>query len=50
MKRIVGLIVLALVVFWVISSPDSAANVVQSIGAGLRNAADAVVRFFAELV
>jgi hypothetical protein len=50
MKRIIGWIVIALVLFWVISSPDSAADTLQAIGTALGNAADAVVQFFAELV
>jgi hypothetical protein len=46
----VGFLVIALLLFWVFSSPDSAAGSVQNIGAMLRDAAEAVIRFFTQLV
>jgi hypothetical protein len=49
-KRIVGLLVIALLVFWVFVSPDTAAGTVREIGTMLRNGADAMIRFFTALV
>jgi hypothetical protein len=49
-KRIIGLLVLALLLFWVFSAPDSAANAVDNIVAILRDAAENVIRFFTQLV
>lgn len=50
MRRLVGLIVIALLIFWVIAQPDSAAATIQNIGAILRDAAESVIRFFTQLV
>ena len=50
MKRIVGLLVIALLVFWVFVSPESAADTVQDIGSLLRQGAENVITFFTELV
>jgi hypothetical protein len=50
MKRLVGLIVIALLVFWVIAQPNSAANTIQNLVLILRDAAEAVIRFFTQLV
>ncbi|HYH29171.1 MAG TPA: hypothetical protein VD903_02200 [Pseudonocardia sp.] len=49
MKRIIGLLVIALLVFWVFVSPDSAAGTVRDIAALLREGADAIIRFFTQL-
>jgi hypothetical protein len=49
-KRIVGLLVIALLVFWVFVSPDSAAGTVQDIGSLLREGAESIIRFFTQLV
>jgi hypothetical protein len=49
-RRLVGFIVIALLVFWVLAQPDSAAGTIQSIVAILRDAAEAVIRFFTQLV
>jgi hypothetical protein len=49
-KRIVGLLVIALLVFWVFVSPDSAADTVQDIGSLLREGAESVITFFTQLV
>ena len=50
MKRIVGLLVIALLVWWVFVDPDSAANTVQNIGSLLREGAESVISFFTQLV
>jgi hypothetical protein len=49
-KRIVGLLVIALLVFWVFISPDSAADTVQDIGSLLREGAESIITFFTQLV
>ena len=49
-RRIVGLLVLALVIFYIITQPDSAANALHNIGVILRNAAQSIIRFFSRLV
>jgi hypothetical protein len=49
-KRIVGLLVIALLVFWVFIDPDSAADTVQDIGSLLRRGAESMITFFTELV
>lgn len=49
-KKIVGLLVIALLIFFVVTQPDSAANSVQNIGSILRNAAESVTRFFTRIV
>ncbi len=49
-KRIIGLLVIALLVFWVFVSPDSAANTVQDIGNLLRTGAESIIRFFTQVV
>lgn len=50
MKKIVGLLVIALLIFFVVTQPDSAATSVQNIGTILKNAADAVTRFITRVV
>lgn len=50
MNKLVGLVVIALLIFFVIAQPDAAANSLQNILATLRDAAQAVVRFFTNLV
>jgi hypothetical protein len=49
-KRIVGLLVIALLVFWVFISPESAADTVQDIGSLLREGAESIITFFTQLV
>jgi hypothetical protein len=49
-RRIVGFLVLALVIFFIITQPETAAESVQSIGATLRDAADSITTFFTRLV
>lgn len=50
MQRVVGLLVLALVLFWIISSPESAAATVTAILAILIGFAEQIVEFFRALV
>ena len=49
-RRIVGFLVLALVIFFIITQPKAAADVVQSIGATLKDAAESITTFFRELL
>ena len=48
-RRIVGFLVLALVLFFIITQPKAAADVVQNIGAALYDAAESIGTFFKEL-
>lgn len=50
MQRVVGLIVLALVLFWIIDSPATAAATVTSILAILASFAESIISFFQALV
>ncbi|GAA3221703.1 hypothetical protein GCM10017691_06970 [Pseudonocardia petroleophila] len=49
-RKIVGLLALALLIFFVVTQPGSAAQSVQNIGNILTNAANSLVTFFTELV
>ncbi len=49
MNRVVGFIVLALVVFFIVTQPADAAHTVRMIGSTLRSAAESVSVFFSEL-
>jgi hypothetical protein len=49
MQRVVGLIVLALVLFWIIDSPTTAAATVSSILAILASFANSIVVFLQTL-
>jgi hypothetical protein len=49
-KKIVGLLAIALLVFFVFTQPDGAASSVQNIGATLRDGAESVIRFVTQLV
>jgi len=49
-KRIVGLLVIALVIFFIITQPNAAANSLSSIGNTLRGAAQSVTTFFTNVV
>jgi hypothetical protein len=49
-KKIVGVLAIALLLWFVFTQPDSAAGSMQSIGTTLRNGADSVIRFFTQLV
>ncbi len=49
-KKIIGLLAIALLIFFVVTQPDGAANSMQNIVGTLRDAADSVTRFFTRLV
>ncbi|MCO1657518.1 hypothetical protein [Pseudonocardia humida] len=49
-KKIVGLLAIALLIFFVVTQPGTAATSVQNIGDTLRNAAESITTFFARLV
>ncbi len=49
-KKILGLIAIALLIFFVVTQPDGAANSVQNIGTILRNAANSITSFFTKIV
>ena len=49
-KKIVGLLAIALLIFFVITQPSTAAASVSNIGSTLRNAAESITAFFVELV
>jgi hypothetical protein len=50
LKKIVGFLVIALVVFYIFTQPNSAATSLESIGTTLRNGAESVIEFFNQLV
>lgn len=49
-KKIVGLLAIALLVYFVVVNPNGAANSVGNIGNLLKNAADSVTTFFTRIV
>jgi hypothetical protein len=49
-KKIVGLLAIALLIFFVITQPGTAATSVQNIGDTLRDAAESITTFFTRLV
>lgn len=49
-KKIVGFLAIALVLFFVFTQPDSAAGSMQNIGTTLRDGAESVIRFVTQLV
>lgn len=49
-KKIVGLLVIALLIFFVVAQPDGAANSLQNILGMLRDVAVNITRFFTNLV
>ena len=49
-KKIVGLLAVALLLFWVFTQPDDAAGSVQNIGTTLRDGAESVITFVTEIV
>jgi hypothetical protein len=49
-KRIVGLLAIALLIFFVITQPGTAASSVQNIGNMLQDAAGSVISFFTSVV
>ena len=50
MRRLVAFIVAALLVFFIVTQPEAAADVVKAIGAALVTFFDAIITFFDELV
>jgi hypothetical protein len=48
-KKIVGLLAIALLLFFVFTQPDDAAGSVQSVGTTLRDGAESVIRFVTHL-
>jgi hypothetical protein len=49
-NRIVGFLVLALVIYFIITEPRTAAGVVHSLAGTLRYAADSITTFFRAVV
>ncbi len=49
-KKIVGLLVLAFVIFFIVTQPETSADIVRSIFRGLSNAAAAIADFITNLV
>lgn len=49
-NRVVGFLVLALIIYFIVTEPRTAAGFVQSLGGTLRDAADSVTLFFKEIV
>jgi hypothetical protein len=49
-KKIVGLLAIALLLFFIFTQPDTAAGSVQNIGTMLRTGAESVIRFVTQLV
>lgn len=49
-RKLVGLIVIALLLFFVFTQPDSAANSVHNILGMLRDGAESVVRFVQKVI
>jgi hypothetical protein len=50
MSRLVAFLVVALLIFFIISQPETAADTVKAIASTLVNAFEAVITFFDELV
>jgi hypothetical protein len=48
-KTIAGYLAIALVIWWVIEAPQSAAHVVHNIGTFLSSAASGITQFFASI-
>jgi hypothetical protein len=48
-KKVLMLVGVALILFYVISQPDNAANAVQNILAWLRDGAEGIIRFVANV-
>jgi hypothetical protein len=49
-KKIVGVLAVALLLWFIFTQPDNAAGSMQNIGTTLRDGADSVIRFFTQLV
>lgn len=50
LKKVIGLLLIAFVVFWVLSAPDQASNLVRSAISGLGDAANSLSQFVQNLV
>lgn len=50
MQRVIGILVLVLVLFWIISAPTSAAGTVNALLLNLRGAGNSVITFLDALV
>jgi hypothetical protein len=50
LKKILGLLAIALLVFFVVTQPSGAAASVQNIGGILRDAAQSITTFFTQLL
>lgn len=48
-RKIVGFLAIALVIFFVITQPDGAANMLENIGSFLATAANSLVTFFSRI-
>ncbi|WP_216362175.1 hypothetical protein [Pseudonocardia sp. N23] len=46
MKKIVGILAIALVIFFIVTSPTGAAGFLSSLGNILSNAASSIITFF----
>jgi len=49
LKKFIGILAIALVIFAIITAPAATATFFGNIGEWLANAADAVIRFFTQL-
>jgi hypothetical protein len=50
MKRILAFIAVALLVFFIVTQPEAAADLVRTIGAAMVEVFDAILTFFSELL
>jgi hypothetical protein len=50
MSRVIAFIVVALLIFFIVTQPETAADAVQTIAAALVDFFDAILTFFGELV
>lgn len=50
LKKILGILAIVLIIFWIVTRPDSAAGSVESLGGTLHDWADNVTTFFTEIV
>lgn len=49
-KKVVGLLLLAFVIFFIVTQPETSADIVRSTFRGLSNAASAIADFVTNLV
>ncbi len=49
-RKVIWIVVIALILFFVVTQPSSAAQAFQNIGDILGNAANSIITFFTELV